>query len=128
MATPLSLRVVEAEARIYRRTWRGSVFTSFLNPANVVPARIRTAELTTMMIQLVASGRGVCCLPNWALHEYIEKEYLAVRSLGEEGVWPTLYAAVRKDQADAPFMHGFVETAKQTCFSNLVGIVTAELG
>jgi len=32
MATPLSLRVVEAEARIYRRTWRGSVFTSFLNP------------------------------------------------------------------------------------------------
>lgn len=32
MATPLSLRVFEAEARIYRRTWRGSVFTSFLNP------------------------------------------------------------------------------------------------
>jgi lipooligosaccharide transport system permease protein len=32
MATPLSFRVVEAEARIYRRTWRGSVFTSFLNP------------------------------------------------------------------------------------------------
>jgi lipooligosaccharide transport system permease protein len=32
MATPLSLRVFEAEARTYRRTWRGSVFTSFLNP------------------------------------------------------------------------------------------------
>lgn len=32
MATPIPLRVVEAEARIYRRTWRGSVFTSFLNP------------------------------------------------------------------------------------------------
>ena len=32
MGTPISLRVVEAEARIYRRTWRGSVFTSFLNP------------------------------------------------------------------------------------------------
>jgi len=32
MATPLSLRVLEAEARTYRRTWRGSVFTSFLNP------------------------------------------------------------------------------------------------
>ncbi len=32
MATPLSFRIVEAEARIYRRTWRGSVFTSFLNP------------------------------------------------------------------------------------------------
>jgi len=32
MAMPLSLRVVEAEVRTYRRTWRGSVFTSFLNP------------------------------------------------------------------------------------------------
>lgn len=32
MATPLSLRAYEAEARVYRRTWRGSVFSSFLNP------------------------------------------------------------------------------------------------
>jgi lipooligosaccharide transport system permease protein len=32
MAIPLSLRVFEAEARVYRRTWRGSVFSSFLNP------------------------------------------------------------------------------------------------
>jgi lipooligosaccharide transport system permease protein len=32
MTLPLSLRIVEAELRIYRRTWRGSVFSSFLNP------------------------------------------------------------------------------------------------
>lgn len=32
MATPLSLRVFEAEARVYQRTWRASVFSSFLNP------------------------------------------------------------------------------------------------
>lgn len=32
MASPLSLRVFEAEARIYRRTWRGSVVSGFLNP------------------------------------------------------------------------------------------------
>jgi len=32
MSTPLPLRVFEAEARIYRRVWRGSVVTSFLNP------------------------------------------------------------------------------------------------
>ncbi|GMR02372.1 MAG: ABC transporter permease [Acidimicrobiia bacterium] len=32
MTTPLSFRVFEAEARIYRRVWRGSVFTSFFNP------------------------------------------------------------------------------------------------
>ena len=107
---------------------RLDVFSSFLEPAGVEPARVRNAELTTMMVQLVASGRGVACLPNWALHEYRERDYLAVKSLGEEGVWPVLYAAVRTDQADAPFILGFVDVAKRTCFRDLVGIVTAELG
>ena len=106
---------------------RLDVFKNFLEPAGVEPRRVRHAELTTMIVQLVASGRGVACLPNWALHEYLEKEYLSVLSLGEEGLWPTLYAAVRKDQAEAPFMEGFVEIARQTCFKNLHGIVTAEL-
>ncbi len=32
MATPLAFRVVESEARVYRRTWRSSVVSSFLNP------------------------------------------------------------------------------------------------
>ncbi len=106
---------------------RLDVFTSFLDPAGVEPERVRTAELTTMMIQLVASGRGVTCLPNWALHDYRERNFIVARSLGEEGIWPTLYAAVRADQAQAPFVQGFIGTAKQTCFANLVGIVTAEL-
>ena len=107
---------------------RLDVFTSFLDLAGVEPKRLRHAELTTMIVQLVSSGRGVACLPNWALYEYLERDYLAVRSLGEEGVWPTLYAAVRKDQADAAFMRGFVDIAERTCFANLRGIVTAELG
>jgi len=106
---------------------RLDIFTSFLDPAGVEPVRVRTAELTTMMVQLVASGRGVCCLPNWALHEYRERDFVQVRSLGEEGIWPTLYAAVRADQQAAPFIEGFVSVAKHTCFASLVGIVTAEV-
>ncbi|MGD8416891.1 MAG: LysR family transcriptional regulator [Pseudomonadales bacterium] len=106
---------------------RLDIFTSFLEPAGVEPAGVRNAELTTMMIQLVASGRGVACLPNWALHEYQEREYVIVKSLGEEGVWPTLHAAVRRDEADAPFIQGFIDVARRTCFANLVGIVTADV-
>ena len=107
---------------------RLDVFARFLDPAGIEPKGLRQAELTAMMIQLVASGKGVACLPNWALHEYREKDYVAVTSLSEEGIWPTLYAAVRADQADAPFMVGFIETIRKTCFANLVGIVTAEAG
>ena len=106
---------------------RLDIFKNFLEPAGVEPARVRNAELTTMMIQLVASGRGLVCLPNWALHEYLERDYVVARALGEEGIWPTLYAAVREDQADSPFVQGFVEVAKATCFATLVGIVTAEV-
>ena len=106
---------------------RLDIFSSFLEPAGVEPLRVRNAELTTMMIQLVASGRGLTCLPNWALHEYREREYVVVKSLGEEGVWPTLYAAVRADQQTSAFIEGFVDVAKRTCFANLVGIVTADL-
>jgi LysR family transcriptional regulator for metE and metH len=76
---------------------RLALFSGFLEPAGVEPARVRHAELTTVIVQLVASGRGVTCLPNWALHEYLQNHYVVVRSLGEEGVWPTLYAAARKD-------------------------------
>jgi LysR family transcriptional regulator for metE and metH len=106
---------------------RLDIFTSFLDPAGVEPQKIRTAELTTMMVQLVASGRGVCCLPNWALHEYRQRDFVVVKSLGEEGLWPTLYAAVRADQTGAAFIEGFIDVARSTCFANLVGIVTAEV-
>lgn len=103
------------------------VITGFLAPAGVEPERVRTAELTAMIIQLTASQRGVTCLPNWALHEYLERGYVVARSLGEEGVWPTLYAAVRSDEAEAAFMRAFIDTSIETCFGNLRGIVTAEV-
>jgi LysR family transcriptional regulator for metE and metH len=49
---------------------RLDIFTRFLEPADIEPAAVRTSELTVMMMQLVASGRGVCGMPHWALHEY----------------------------------------------------------
>lgn len=105
---------------------RLDVFVRFLDPAGVEPAKVRTAELTAMMVQLVISRRGVCCLPNWALHDYVERGAVAARSLGEEGVWPNLSAAVRAEQVTAPFLTAFVALAKRTCFKTLFGIVPAD--
>ena len=105
---------------------RMDIFKRFLDSAGVEPAHIRNAELTAMMVQLVATGHGVACLPNWALHEYVERGYVVGKSLGEEGIWPNLYAAVRAVQRDVSFIADFVRTAKTTCFRNLVGIVPAD--
>ena len=98
------------------------VFSRFLTPAGIEPKETRTAELTIMMMQLVASGRGVCALPNWALTEYLERDYVRAVRLGEQGLWSTLYAAIRKESADAAYMKDFLRTAKDVSFRTLSGI------
>ncbi len=104
---------------------RLDVFRNFLDPAGVEPAATRTAELTLMMLQLVASGRGVAALPNWALHEYLQRDYIASKPLGEKGIWCTLFAAIREDQQNADFMVDFLNTAKDISFRTLTGIKSA---
>ncbi len=101
---------------------RLDVFRRFLDPAGVQPAAQRTCELTAMMLQLVASRRGVCVLPNWALAEYLARDYVAARPLGPEPLWGTLYAAVREGERDLPYVKGFLETARTVSFRNLKGI------
>ena len=101
---------------------RLDIFTQFLDPAEVEPQAIRTAELTPMMVQLVASGRGVTCLPNWALTEYLASELLSAKRLSSKGLWCQLYAAIRTEQLDAPYVEDFLQTAVSTCFKHLTGI------
>jgi len=105
---------------------RLDIFKYFLLPANVTLAHTRTAELTIMIIQLVASGRGICALPNWAITDYLEKGYVVARSLGEDGIWATLYAAIRVDHADHPYMAEFINTARACSQNTLRGILAVE--
>ncbi|MCW8997058.1 MAG: LysR substrate-binding domain-containing protein, partial [Psychromonas sp.] len=83
------------------------------------------ADMTLMMLQLVASGRGVAGLPNWALFEYLKKDYVVARRLGKEGLWNTLYAAVREEQRSLAYLQDFIKTAIDSCFANLKGIKVA---
>jgi LysR family transcriptional regulator, regulator for metE and metH len=101
---------------------RLDIFKQFLNPANVVPAAVRQSELTLMIVQLVATGRGLCALPNWVLAEYADKEIISVRAAGEQGIWPTLYAAVREEQEGSAYLQDFVQLARTHCLNNLRGV------
>lgn len=101
---------------------RLDIFTRFLDPLDVEPGAVRTAELTPMIVQLVASGRGVTCLPNWALTEYLDQGIVMAKKLGESGLWCTLFAAIRDDQKEMSYMQDFIGTAVETCFANLSGI------
>ncbi|CAM3739990.1 LysR substrate-binding domain-containing protein [Bordetella tumulicola] len=106
---------------------RLDVFTAFLDPAGVEPAGVRKAELTPMIVQLVASNRGVTALPNWALTEYLHQGWLRLCHLGQQGVWRTLYAAVRTEDTDASYISDFLAIARETCFKTLDGIRSAKV-
>ena len=101
---------------------RLDIFSKFLAPANIEPAHTRQAELTLMIVQLVASGRGVACLPNWALQPYLQAGLISSKALGKKGVWPTLYAAIREEQKDSPYMQDFLQQSLHSCQANLSGI------
>ena len=104
---------------------RLDIFRHFLHPAQIEPLAQRTTELTLMIMQLVASRRGVAALPNWAVADYLAYNYVAARPLGRDGLWATLYAAVREEQVNSAFMQGFITTAQETSFRTLNGIRAA---
>lgn len=52
---------------------RLDIMAKLFIPANIYPKAIRTTDLTQMLIQLVASGRGVAALPDWVVNEYEQK-------------------------------------------------------
>lgn len=104
---------------------RLDVFNSFLEPAGIEPAEVRTAELTVMILQLVASGRGVAMLPNWALTELGNNDAVAGIPVGPERKYGTLYAAVRRETDDAPYIQDFVSMAREVSFQTLEGISPA---
>ncbi|MGO3561997.1 LysR family transcriptional regulator [Pseudomonas helleri] len=101
---------------------RLDIFSRFLDPADIEPAQVRTCEMTIMMMQLVASGRGVCCLPNWAVHEYTSRGYVIAKRLGEKGLQAQLFAAVRCDMLEVPYVVDFLLTAKDISFATLEGV------
>lgn len=81
-------------------------------PANILPKAIRTTELTQMLIQLVASGRGFAALPDWVVHEYEQKGWVSSRRLdmlGESGLRRTLYAGFRKTDHEKSYFAGFLK-------------------
>jgi len=97
---------------------RLDIFRYFLEPQNVTPKAIRQSELTVMILQLVASGRGISVMPDWVINEYLEKKYVAARPLGEQGLGGTLYAAVRAPEAKLAYLTDFIELAREGLFRN----------
>ena len=92
---------------------RLDVFTEFLGPAKVEPRAVRQVELTAVILLLVASNRGVSVLPDWVVREVKTSSDYVTLPLGREGRTKRLYAAIREDDADKPYMAHLIRLARE---------------
>lgn len=93
---------------------RLDIYTQFFNPAGVVPKRHKTSQTTEIMLQMVASNRGLAAMPRWLAEEYCEKLPLALVRLGKEGIAKQIYLGTRESDCDIEYLEGFIALARQT--------------
>lgn len=96
-----------------------------LIPAGIYPAR-RTSELTIAIVQLVASKRGIAALPYWAVKPYLERGYVVARKITEQGLYSTLYGAIRESDQNTAYFEDFHRTVKQESFKTLPDLAVLE--
>jgi LysR family transcriptional regulator for metE and metH len=92
---------------------RLDVFTELLTPAKVEPRSIRQVELTAVILMLVASNRGVAVLPDWVVRELRTSSDYVTRPLTATGKTKRLYAAIRDEDADKPYMAHLLKLARE---------------
>lgn len=82
----------------------------------------RTAELTVAILQLVASRRGVAALPNWAIKNYVDYDYVLAKPVGAGGLWSDAFVSVPQALAGKAYVADFVSVIREQCARTLDGI------
>lgn len=90
---------------------RQDIYNHFLIPAGVVPKHHKVIETTDIMLQMVASGRGVAALPRWLVDEYSSKVAVTPVRLGLHGIPKQIFLGFREVDMGIDYLKAFVELA-----------------
>lgn len=90
---------------------RLDIYNQFLLPAGVVPRRHKPIETTDIMLQMVASCRGVAALPRWLVEEYSTKFEVKPVRLGAQGIHKQIFLGTRTADQEIDYLKAFVELA-----------------
>jgi LysR family transcriptional regulator for metE and metH len=93
---------------------RLDIYNQFLQPAGVTPRRHKTIETTDIMLQMVASGRGVAALPRWLALEYVEKMDVVPVRLGPGGIAKQIFLGARETDIDTDYLKAFIDIARRS--------------
>lgn len=91
---------------------RLDIYAQFLIPAGIAPKRHKPIETTDIMLQMVASGRGVAALPRWLVDEYAAKFDVVAVKLGRHGIAKQIFLGCREADAEIDYLRAFVELAR----------------
>jgi LysR family transcriptional regulator for metE and metH len=101
-------------------------YTRFLRPAGIEPQISRTAELTSVLVQLVRSRRGLAALPRWAVADELARGGLASIRLGRAGLHSEVLLSTRAADTDTPLMQAFLAVARSVSRSALAGVTPVD--
>ncbi len=93
---------------------RLDIYNQFLMPAGISPQRHKVIETTDIMLQMVASGRGVAALPRWLVNEYAADMEIAAVRLGENGIAKQIFLGMRESEMATDYLKAFIELARAT--------------
>ena len=99
---------------------RLDIYNQFLMPAGISPRRHRVIETTEIMLQMVASGRGITALPRWLVEEYADKMEVVPLRLGKKGIAKQIFLGIRESDADIDYLKAFVELARRPAIARSV--------
>ena len=91
---------------------RLDIYTRFLLPAGVAPARHKTIETTDIMLQMVAGGRGVAALPRWLVQEYAARMDVVPVRLGPRGIAKQIHLGARVADLQTDYLQAFIALAR----------------
>ena len=92
---------------------RQDIYSQFLMPAGITPRRHKTIETTDIMLQMVASVRGVAALPRWLLLEYAPQMPIVAVKLGRHGIAKQIHLGAREADLDTDYLQAFIKLARQ---------------
>jgi LysR family transcriptional regulator for metE and metH len=93
---------------------RLDIYNQFLLPAGISPKRHKIIETTDILLQMVASGRGVTALPRWLVEEYANEMGIVSVRLGQQGINKQIFIGARELDINIDYLKAFIEIAHQS--------------
>lgn len=95
---------------------RLDIYNQFLQPAGIDPKRHKTIETTDIMLQMVASNRGVGALPRWLVEKYADEMAVVPVQLGQKGIAKQIFLGARETDIHIDYLKAFFKQARESIF------------